>query len=74
MERPMPPLRHQRPVGGDTELPIGVGHLAAHTSSVATCAASTVSKRPTVVMGERPGGSSTGRARVDQGSSVKGGA
>jgi hypothetical protein len=28
------------------------------TSSAATCAASTESKRPTVVMGERPGGSS----------------
>ena len=31
----------------------------AHTSSVATCAASTVSNRPTVVIGDRPGGSSS---------------
>jgi hypothetical protein len=38
-------------------MPIGVGHLAAHTSSVATCAASTMSNQRTVVMGERPGGS-----------------
>ncbi len=30
-----------------------MGHLAVHTSSVARCVASTVSKRPTVVMGER---------------------
>jgi hypothetical protein len=33
--------------------------LAAHTSSVASCAASTVSNQPTVVMGERPGGLKT---------------
>jgi hypothetical protein len=38
-----------------------VGYLAAYTSSVATCAASTESDRPTVVMGERPGGSSRRR-------------
>jgi hypothetical protein len=36
-------------------------YRAAHTSSVATCAASTVSKRPTVVMGDWPGGSSRRR-------------
>ena len=41
--------------------PLGVGHLAAHTSSVATCALSTVPNHPTVVMGERPGGSSSRR-------------
>jgi hypothetical protein len=40
-------------------LPFGVGYLATHTWSVASCAASTVSNRPTVVMGERPGGSSS---------------
>ena len=34
-----------------------LGHLAAHTSSAATCAASTLSKRPMVVSGERPGAS-----------------
>jgi nucleotide-binding universal stress UspA family protein len=34
-------------------LPIGVGHLAAHTPSVANCAASTVWMRPTVVMGHQ---------------------
>jgi hypothetical protein len=33
----------------------------AHTSSVATCASSTVANRPTVVMGDRPGGSSSRR-------------
>jgi Domain of unknown function (DUF2703) len=43
----------------DAQLPLGVGHLAPHTSSVATCAASIVSKRPMVVMGERPAGSSS---------------
>jgi hypothetical protein len=43
---------------GRTQLPFGVGYLDAHTSSVATCAAPTVSKRPMVVMGERPGGAS----------------
>jgi len=43
---------------GRRQLPFGVGYLDAHTSSVATCAASTVSKRPMVVMGERPGGAS----------------
>ena len=43
------------------ELPFAVGHLAAHTSSGASCAASTVSNRPTVVMGERSGGSSSRR-------------
>jgi hypothetical protein len=37
-----------------------VGHLA-HTSSVASCAASTVSNRPTVVIGDGPGGSSSRR-------------
>jgi hypothetical protein len=43
------------------ELPIGVGHLAVHTLSVATCAASTESNRPTVVIGDKPGGSSRRR-------------
>ena len=43
---------------GRTWLPFGVAHLDAHTSSVATCAASTVSKPPMVVMGGRPGGAS----------------
>jgi hypothetical protein len=35
------------------------GQRAARSSSVATCAASAVSNRPTVVMGEGPGGSSS---------------
>jgi hypothetical protein len=38
---------------------VGVDYLAAHTSSVARCAASTESNRPTVVIGENPGGSSS---------------
>ncbi len=37
------------------------GYRDAHTSSVVTCASSTVAKRPTVVMGDRPGGFSRRR-------------
>jgi hypothetical protein len=38
---------------GARSLPIGVGHLAAQTPSVASCAASIVWMRPTVVMGHQ---------------------
>jgi hypothetical protein len=46
-----------RPTRPDTARSTGGRHLVAHTSSVATCASSTVANRPTVVMGDSPGGS-----------------
>src|SRR4029450_224962 len=52
--------RRRRAVGRRAE------YRDTHPSSVATCAASTVSNRPTVVMGERPGGSSRRRYAIQR--------
>jgi hypothetical protein len=59
--RPRCPLwDHAQAAPPSTRMPKG-DYLDAHTSSVATCAASIVSNQPTVVMGERPGRSSRRR-------------
>jgi DNA invertase Pin-like site-specific DNA recombinase len=48
------------PYGSRPKLPAPPSlHRDAQTSSVATCAASTVSNRPMVVIGDSPGGSSS---------------